>query len=244
MKTIDLGEKIDKVSMADMVFDRIKHMIASGALQPGDRLPAEKEIADMLNVNRLTVRLALQKLAAMGIVETKVGSGTYVKEFSFTSFFSSFGDIAFSTATQNDIAELRRLIEVDSARMAAGRATEEDKALIQIKLNSYLAARKKLLKVKNPDRESAVFKNFVSADFAFHRQVCLASHNSLLYEIYLMTEQMIKDNITAESFERVFTDDEDFDNHAVICQGIVEGDPVKSRNAARAVLGIANEPGL
>ena len=75
--------KISKISVVDQVADEMKEKIVSGEWKPGDKLPSESDIAQMYGVNRLSVRMALQKLGTLGIIETRVGEGSFVQEFSF-----------------------------------------------------------------------------------------------------------------------------------------------------------------
>ncbi len=238
MKRDDFGEKIDRVSMVDQVFTRIKHMVINGTLQPGDRLPSENDLAAMLDVNRLTVRMALQKLSAVGVLETRVGSGTYVKEFSLEDLFSNFGDIIFSKTNKNDISELRQLIEVESSKRAAERATFEDKTVLKMKLNEYLQCSKKIMRKNENSIAAEEFCDFVKSDLAFHTQVCLSSHNGMFYEIFLLTEEMLRKNIAEEIHSRVFFEKEEFDNHTLIYDAILKGDSEKAGLAALAVLGV------
>ena len=68
--------KIRKLSMADQVCDRIRTLLLDGTWPVGTKLPAEAQLADRFGVNRLTVRIALQKFNALGILETRDGEGT------------------------------------------------------------------------------------------------------------------------------------------------------------------------
>ena len=103
-------EKVEKISMVEQVFMKLKTMITNGTLQPGDKLPSEAELAEMFGCNRLTIRMALQKLNAGGILETRVGSGTYVKEFSISDFFKEFGDVIFTNINMNEVLGFSKLI--------------------------------------------------------------------------------------------------------------------------------------
>lgn len=75
--------RIKKVSASEQVCEAIQEQISGGVWRVGDKLPSESELAQKFGVNRLTVRMALQKLNALGIVETRTGSGTFVIEFDF-----------------------------------------------------------------------------------------------------------------------------------------------------------------
>ena len=81
-----MDEKAKKISASEQVFEALQSQISSGVWKVGDRLPSEGELAERYGVIRLTVRVALQKLNALGVVETRTGSGTYVIEFDFEGY--------------------------------------------------------------------------------------------------------------------------------------------------------------
>lgn len=69
-----------KTTVVEDIVEQVTSQIQEGLLQPGDRLPAERRMMEMLNVSRASVREAIQSLAGMGIVDARVGEGTFVKE--------------------------------------------------------------------------------------------------------------------------------------------------------------------
>ena len=71
-------QKISRASIGDQVYQQMKDQIVNGEWKAGDRLPSENELAEQFGVSRVTVRGALQKLAALGLIETKLGDGSYV----------------------------------------------------------------------------------------------------------------------------------------------------------------------
>ena len=81
--------RIKKVSASEQVCEAIQEQISGGVWRVGDKLPSESELAQKFGVNRLTVRMALQKLNALGIVETRTGSGTFVIEFDFEGYLKT-----------------------------------------------------------------------------------------------------------------------------------------------------------
>ena len=68
--------------VSDIVFDQLKEMIVTQEWAPGDKIPSENEIAQMMSVSRVSVRSALQRLASIGIIESRQGEGTFVREYS------------------------------------------------------------------------------------------------------------------------------------------------------------------
>ena len=234
-------EKVEKISMVEQVFMKLKTMITNGTLQPGDKLPSEAELAEMFGCNRLTIRMALQKLNAGGILETGVGSGTYVKEFSISDFFKEFGDVIFTNINMNEVLGLRKLIEVESCMNAIEKAQPEDKIVLKKRLEEYLEAKKNYLMKKDKDFNSSDFKKLINMDMAFHRQICLCGHNRIYYEIFLIIENLIKLHLIKELKQRIYNErsNED-DNHVIIYRAIIEKDKDRARKAYMSVLEISS----
>ena len=100
----------------DQVVTYVRHLIERGALRPGDRLPAERDLATQVGVSRPTVRAGLRALAAMGVVQSRHGSGTYIPDgppalgsepLSFLAALHGF--------TRDEMYEARRILEVGAA---------------------------------------------------------------------------------------------------------------------------------
>ena len=106
------------------VVAHVRELIERGALKPGDRLPAERDLATRIGVSRPTIRAGLRTLAAMGVVRSRHGSGTYIPagppalNTDALSFFA-----ALHGFTREEMYEARRILEVGAAGLAAERAT-------------------------------------------------------------------------------------------------------------------------
>src|SRR5690348_9755648 len=96
-------------SIVDHATDQLRALIARGAYQPGDRLPAERELAEGLRVSRPTVREAVRRLTDAGLLQPRRGSGTFVAEIDLDAVFG-----------------IRLRLEPYAAQLAAGRRTEAD----------------------------------------------------------------------------------------------------------------------
>src|SRR5262247_452027 len=112
------------------ILDAIAGFILERGLQPGDRLPAERELCERLKVSRPTLREALKRWAALGILDMRVGSGTYLR------VPVAPGAVHFALTVQLEhehlqrTLELRRALETEAAELAATRATAADVAEI------------------------------------------------------------------------------------------------------------------
>jgi GntR family transcriptional repressor for pyruvate dehydrogenase complex len=166
--------KIKKTTLSDQVCRIIKDKVKTGEWAEDSRIPSENELADAFGVNRLTVRNALQKLNAMGIVETRAGEGTFVRKFDFSEYIREVSDLVTSPEMLEGVMEFRRCIELECIRLAIQRADERD---IEALTKAYL------------QYESVVYDNgesydkrlevIVEADLNFHYQICIMSKNKL-----------------------------------------------------------------
>lgn len=183
MSGIGLGVGANSSVSADTVA-YIVEMIRTGKYSPGDRLPGERRLAEQLKVSRTSVRAALTRLIAIGLLEARPGSGTFVKEPSreviqaaLVPHFSKDPD------TLSKLFELREILEVEAAARAAQRATPDQIALMRhwVEMVELCIARR--------DRHG-----LVQADFEFHRQIVKATGNDILVNLldsvgHLLREQ-------------------------------------------------------
>jgi GntR family transcriptional repressor for pyruvate dehydrogenase complex len=131
--------RIARSTVVDAVADRIKGEILSGRLEPGARLPSERELALALGINRLTLRAALGRLEAIGLVATRHGAGTLVTSWRERAGLDALGALASvfhpddpaSLELLRSILELRRILAAEAIALAAERHTPEDLAAIE-----------------------------------------------------------------------------------------------------------------
>lgn len=109
------------------VAERLQALVASGQLQPGDKIPPERTLAETFRVSRNCVREAVRTLAEKGVLESRQGDGTYVCAGDAAQLAADFAE-AFGTqrGRLRDIMELRRVVEPGIAALAAVRATRDD----------------------------------------------------------------------------------------------------------------------
>lgn len=146
--------------------------ILNGDLQPGDKLPAERKLAEQLQIGRSTLREATQVLVILNLLEIKPGHGTYIadgtSEFNASPF--SWG-LILQQKSLNELVEMRKLLETECAFLAAERATK-------LELENI---RKTFRKMEDMCKEQNA-EGMVDADIEFHLEIALASHNNVLYQ--------------------------------------------------------------
>jgi len=122
------------------IADRVRELLVDEDLAPGDRLPPERELAARLGVSRSTLREGLRRLADLGIIEARQGSGTYLAELDLGDLFAvrlALEPLAARLAAQRrDAQDLRRL---DEARAAMGAALGDPVAFAVADLRAHAA---------------------------------------------------------------------------------------------------------
>lgn len=199
-----------------VVVDQIREYFLDGELQPGEKLPTERELAARFNVSRTSVREALRKLEIKGIIEIKQGSGSFIK----TPECHTLGDDLSSTIIKTEkkliyeMLELRQALEVECAFLASQRATSED-------LERIGKALEMMVQVKN-DVELGI-----QADLSFHINIVLASHNSIFLQLFQTLSEHMQDTIRATRRQRLKDPErtqETIDEHKEIYLAIAAGD--------------------
>ena len=159
---------------AELVVSHVRELIERGELGPGDRLPAERELALRVGVSRPSVRAGLRALAAMGVVQSRHGAGTFIRggppmlgsePLSFLAALHGF--------TRDEMFEARRVLEVGVAGLAAERATGDQLASISEEITGMYAS------MDDPQA-------FLVHDIRFHRAVAAAAGNPILASLVEM----------------------------------------------------------
>jgi GntR family transcriptional repressor for pyruvate dehydrogenase complex len=179
-------QPIEKIHVAEAVFEQLKMLILNGEWKSGQKLPSENEMKDLFGVSRVSIRESLERLKSLGLVETRHGSGSYIREFNqeppFTSIFPIFlsGD-----KDVIEILELRSAIECAAAPLACMNMTPGDiEKLRKIAQKMEIAAR--------DTGEAARY------DLEFHLLIVKLSGNRYFYQV----EQILKD-ILSTNFVKV-----------------------------------------
>ncbi|MFF6997878.1 FadR/GntR family transcriptional regulator [Streptomyces sp. NPDC008313] len=154
--------------LVEQATDHLREQITGGAWPVGTKLPGETALAKSLGVGRSTVREALRALAGAGLVRSRQGSGVFVIATRPRQDWST----QLRQAAVADVYEVRMLVEVEAARLAARRRTDEDIAVLQEALAGRRAA------------AHAGDAEFVGADIALHAGVVDAAHNPVLTGLF------------------------------------------------------------
>ncbi|WP_326969166.1 FadR/GntR family transcriptional regulator [Bacillus atrophaeus] len=161
-------KQIKTKKIYEEVADALLDMVKSGELKPGDKLDSVQALAESFQVSRSAVREALSALKAMGLVEMKQGEGTYLKEFEPNQISQPLSSaLLMKKEDVKQLLEVRKLLEIGVASLAAEKRTEED-------LQQIHAALKEMGGIESDEELGE------KADFAFHLALAEASKNDLL----------------------------------------------------------------
>jgi GntR family transcriptional repressor for pyruvate dehydrogenase complex len=124
--------------VAQSVVSRILDLVRTGMLRAGDRLPSERELIDILNISRPSLREALRALSMLGVVDTRHGGGAYITDLEARTLLAPL-DFFLSLSHSNlaDTFESRRIVEIEIVRKAALKATSEDVGALEGMLSAH-----------------------------------------------------------------------------------------------------------
>ncbi|MFB4163007.1 FadR/GntR family transcriptional regulator [Alteribacillus sp. JSM 102045] len=155
------------------VIKEINQIIHNDRLKSGSKLPSERELSDRLQVGRSSVREALRALELLELIETRRGGGTFIKQAGgrrLVEIIASF--ILKDEKAREDLAETRKIVEIEAVRLACIRASDEEILNLEELLKAY---QQKVDSSQLPTEE----------DYLFHKAILKMSHNSLLHHIWI-----------------------------------------------------------
>jgi GntR family transcriptional regulator, transcriptional repressor for pyruvate dehydrogenase complex len=157
------------MALTDEAIERIKAMIVSGELRPGDRLPKEADLAERLGLSRNSLREAVKALSLIRVLDVKQGDGTYVTSLRPEILLDT---VAFVIDFHRDdsvlhLLEVRRILEPAATAMAAHAMSDEAIAGLRELIDSI-------------DKDAPDLTELIAADLEFHRRIAIGSGNPAL----------------------------------------------------------------
>jgi GntR family transcriptional regulator, transcriptional repressor for pyruvate dehydrogenase complex len=208
----DVIKKIVRDGVADQVYSQLKENVVHGVWQTGEKIPSENQLVSLFGVSRASIRMAIQKMITLGLLESKVGDGTYVRPLTAGSYVNQLVSFKLKPHDQIAIMEFRKALETEALRLAAHRATDADlDELEAIHLRARQAHKKK-------DVET-----YFKEDLQFHTQIFKMSKNS----IFTTAIQTLGDvlfphfyTMAADFFETFQVPSDSEDKHTVILEAL------------------------
>lgn len=201
------------------VVEQIRELIAEGTLHPGDKLISERELAEKLGVGRSAVREAFRALETMGLIDIRPGEGTFVRQASAHKLIEPLATVMLMEKKHNrDILEIRKIIEVGAAGLAAERRTEEELIHIGEALDQM-------------EKDAASGASGEDSDYHFHKAVAEAAHNPLIIRLWLTVGDSMQQAMKVarnKFFNAIGTKDRLLEEHRKIYEAIKEKDAAKA----------------
>ena len=214
--------KIKKVTATEALLEDLKERIRNCEFGPGEKLPSEQDLLKEYDVSRLTLREALARLAALGIIQVKHGKGAFVNS---EVSIPALDNVLIPMFPQNnhermqDLIEARNLIESEIAAKVARQRTNAD-----------LTRLKKLLEYDTTIADSTAF---AERDYAFHLTLSEIAGNVFFHSIYQALSKQVRCFLTAYA-ESIMDWEQALERHRPILNAIINKDADTARLLARA----------
>lgn len=209
-------KKIVRDGVCDQVYTQLKENILKGTWKPGDKIPSENQLVSLFGVSRASIRMAIQRMITLGLLESRVGNGTYVKAFSPGNVINEIVSLTLKPEDQIEIMEFRKALEVEALRLAVERATDEDlRDLEEIHIHARKAFRELDL------------ETYFKEDMQFHTQIFRMSKNS----IFISTFEILGDvffphfySVAKDFFRTNEVPSDESDQHTIIVNALKNRD--------------------
>lgn len=229
-----MTEPIRPAKLADTIADHLEQLILEGSLRPGEKLLAERELAQRFDVSRPSLREALEKLEKRGLLSSGRGGSTYVAPLLGEGFTEPlYAALASRPETTFDYLEFRRFIEGSAAYFAALRGTDVDRALLKRCFETMEEAHG-----KDDSSDEA------ESDADFHLAVYEASHNLVMLHIMRSLSDMLRKDVfynRAKLYQRQGVRELLLEQHRAVYETVMAGDPIAARAAAEAHIDFTRE---
>ncbi|MBY5923177.1 pyruvate dehydrogenase complex transcriptional repressor PdhR [Ferrimonas balearica] len=224
--------RINQPKLSDVILKELEKMILEGSLKPGQKLPPERELAVQFEVSRPSLREAIQKLEAKGVLTRRQGGGTYVKQQLWNSLADPLVELlASNPESQYDLLEFRYATEGMMAYYAALRGTDADHAQMRLKMDT--------IKAVQGDTESEA-----QAIVDFYRSIAEASHNVAMLHLVLSLTPLLVRNV-AENLELLYRRERSSEvantHREALLEAILKRDPELARRASNDHLAYIEE---
>ncbi|QJU60617.1 FCD domain-containing protein [Sphingomonas sp. AP4-R1] len=218
------SNSIRPAKLADAIAEHVQQMILEGSLHPGERLLSERELSAKLDVSRPSLREALDKLIALGLLTTNAQGVAYVSEDIGRSLRDPLVMLMDVPEARFDCLELRSVVEAEAAAFAADRATDVDRETIRACFEAMAAA-----------HEDQNVDAIAKTDAEFHFSIYEASHNLMMLHFMRGIEGMLRSNVYLNRknlYEHRTQKDSQLHEHEAIYTAIMARDADGARRAA------------
>jgi len=209
-----------KVRRYEQVAEQIRNLIAAGALKPGDRLPAERDLAKKLHVSRSSIRDAVRTLEVTGILEARQGHGTLVRDLSVDALVLPLRSVLTRKREMvSELLEVRRMLEPHLAARAARNAGPAEIAYLHDIIDRHEA------KLRRGELA-------IEEDSQFHYAIARAARNSVVLRVLDVLMDLLVES-RSRSLQVPGRPKRSFDGHRRILRAIEQRDAKAAEEAVR-----------
>lgn len=208
--------RVKKPKVYHEIVAQLKDLIAQGRIKPGDKLPPERELAELFRASRNSVRDAMRVLGQMGLIDSRQGDGTYVRSVTPEELTEPLAVLLLQSRNQmRELWEVRRLLEPAVAEFAAARASEDELA----ELASILEAQRRKV-------ESGFLA--LEEDTAFHYLIAQAARNDVIVRVMDTLVDLLQ-QVRERSLQRGDRPVRSLRGHQRILEALRRRDPTAAR---------------
>jgi GntR family transcriptional repressor for pyruvate dehydrogenase complex len=180
MPNVNPLKSIKTVSLRSQVYTQLKKELTMGTWKAGEKLPSEKDLCQSFGVSRVTVRGAIQQLEILGLVETRHGGGTFVKDFASLEQADAFHPQIKIQENRDliTVLEYRKIIEKGTVALAQKKTGPKDIAFLE-----------ETLKLMEDPRQS--IETYAEADLAFHYRLARLTGNSIIIKVHEFINEIL-----------------------------------------------------
>jgi GntR family transcriptional repressor for pyruvate dehydrogenase complex len=221
-------QPVKKSRLYESAVDQIRSLILANNYEPGDRLPSERELAEQLSIGRPSVREALRILGTMGLIEIRVGNGTYVRDVSLLPYMESLITLISSRMKDCEenilkLWEVRKILEAGNVLLACSRMTSRQLEKIEACVQEMER------NIKNRDV-------FMSSGVQFHREIAAATGNEILILIWNnLWDMILRSDLYRRRyhphFRMLHSPQQALEGHKKICRALAQGNRGESLRA-------------
>jgi GntR family transcriptional repressor for pyruvate dehydrogenase complex len=219
---------IDRRSRSDEVREQLQAAVESGQFKPGDRLPSERELSHAFGVSRVSVRDAVRSLEALGVIDVRQGSGSFVAHPRTDGFAAPFGRwIELHHGEVEELLAVRSALDQLAAQRAAARAERNDIHFLEAAHRAF---------VRESSKATTSLGALSELDISFHEAIARASHSELILRLIEDLNRQLEESrraALAPSERRAASSAQ----HGDILAAIKRGDPDEARQSVAAHVG-------
>ena len=208
---------IKKKNITEIVFQQLLNQIVSGYWAPGDRLPSENELCKMLNVSRISIRAALNRLNGLGMIETRQGEGSFIKLASADIILNPLlPKVLLEPMNMLHIMEYRKIIESGTVALVVDIIQPQD----IIRLETI---------IDEMEKNKQNIELFALNDFKFHFELAEISGNSMIIKVMEVMQLVLQESVM--NMVPLVGPDHGIYYHRMILEALKEKDKDKAKNS-------------